>query len=72
MEEFLDKYKLKSNYIFAVASYGSLSRSVLSHLLEIGKRNRIKFSYINDILMMDNYLPIFDMNKEMKKSLSKT
>lgn len=71
VEEFLNKAKLKSNYIFAVASYGSLSRSVISHLLEIGERNRIKFSYINDILMVDNYLPIFDMDKEMKKETKK-
>jgi len=71
VEEFLNKAKLKSNYIFAVASYGSLSRSVASHLLEIGKRNKIEISYINDILMVDNYLPVFDMDKEMKKEPKK-
>jgi ferredoxin len=71
VEEFLNKAKLKSNYIFAVASYGSFSRSVTTHLMEIGKKNKIKFSYINDILMVDNFLPIFNMDKEMKKEPKK-
>lgn len=71
VEEFLNKAKLKSNYIFAVTSYGAFSGPVISHLLEIGKRNGIKFSYINDILMVDNYLPAFNMDKEMKKEPKK-
>lgn len=71
VEEFLNKAKLKSSYFFAVATYGSLSRSVIPNLIEIGKRNEIKFSYINDLLMVDNYLPVFDMDKEMKKEPKK-
>lgn len=71
VEGFLDKAKLKSNYFFAVASYGFLSRSVILDLIKIGKRNQIKFSYINDILMVDNYLPAFDMAEEIKKEPKK-
>ena len=71
VEEFLNKVKLKSNYIFAVVSFGSLSGAVVPELLEIGKRNQIQFSYINEILMVDNYLPVFDMAKEMKKEPKK-
>lgn len=71
VEEFLNKVKLKSKYIFAVVSFGSLSGSVMPELLEIGKRNQIQFSYINEILMVDNYLPVFDMAKEMKKEPKK-
>ncbi|HEX9024932.1 MAG TPA: EFR1 family ferrodoxin [Clostridium sp.] len=71
VEEFLNKVKLKSKYIFAVVSFGSLSGAVIPELLEIGKRNQIQFSYINEILMVDNYLPVFDMAKEMKKEPKK-
>jgi NAD-dependent dihydropyrimidine dehydrogenase PreA subunit/flavodoxin len=71
VEEFLNKVKLKSKYIFAVVSFGSLSGAVIPELLEIGKRNQIQFSYINEILMVDNYLPVFDMDKEMKKEPKK-
>jgi len=71
IEEFLNKVKLKSKYVFAVVSFGSLSGAVIPELLEIGKRNQLQFSYINEILMVDNYLPVFDMAKEMKKEPKK-
>lgn len=71
VEEFLNKAKLTSSYIFAVATYGALSRTVIPDLIEIGKRNQIKFSYVNDLLMVDNYLPAFDMAEEIKKEPKK-
>jgi len=71
VEEFLNKVKLKSKYIFAVVSFGSFSGAVIPELLEIGKRNQIQFSYINEILMVDNYLPVFDIAKEIKKEPKK-
>lgn len=71
VEEFLNKVKLKSKYIFAVVSFGSLSGAVIPELLKIGIKNQIQFSYINEILMVDNYLPIFDMDREMKKEPKK-
>lgn len=52
-------------------SFGFLSGAVIAELLEIGKRNQIQFSYINEILMVDNYLPVFDMAKELKKEPKK-
>ncbi len=71
VEEFLDKAKLNSKYIFAIGTYGAMSGGAVSHLLEIGKRNNIQFSYINTLLMVDNYLPGFDMNKQMVKEPKK-
>lgn len=71
VEEFLNKVKLKSNYIFGIVSYGAVSGGTTSHLLEIGKRNNIEFSYINDLLMVDNYLPGFDMDKQKEKEPKK-
>lgn len=66
VEEFLNKANLKSKYIFGVASYGAFSGAATRHLLEIGKSNGIEFSYVNDILMVDNYLPGFDMDKQIQ------
>lgn len=71
VEEFLNKSNLKSKYIFAIASYGSYSWGTSRHLLEIEKRSGIKFSYYNEILMVDNYLPVFDMNKQLEKEPGK-
>lgn len=65
IEDFLDKVKLKSNYIFAVATYGMIAGGASRHLLEIGKRNGIHFSYINELIMVDNYLPGLEMKKQV-------
>jgi ferredoxin len=65
VEEFLDKVKLKSNYIFAVGTYGMFAGGASRHLLEIGKRNGINFSYINELVMVDNYLPGFEMKMQI-------
>lgn len=71
VEEFLNKVKLKSKYIFGVATYGAFSGAASRHLLEIGKSNGIEFSYINELLMVDNYLPGFDMNKQVEGQAKK-
>jgi ferredoxin len=66
VEEFLNKVKLESSYIFAVISYGNYAGAAATQLLEIGERNGIKFSYVNEILMVDSYLPVFDINQQVK------
>lgn len=71
VEEFLNKAKFKSKYIFGIATYGMYAGAATRHLLEIGNRNRIEFSYINEIVMIDNYLPGFDINKELEKEPKK-
>jgi ferredoxin len=71
VEEFLNKVRLKSKYIFGIATYGAFSGTTTRHLLEIGKRNGIEFSYINEIVMVDNYLPGFDMNKQVQEQSKK-
>lgn len=71
VEKFLDKSTLKSKYIFGVVTYGNLSGAATRHLLKIGKRNGINFSYINEILMVDNYLPGFDMTTQLQGEANK-
>ncbi|GFZ32985.1 4Fe-4S ferredoxin [Clostridium zeae] len=67
VEEFLNKAKLKSKYIFGIVTYGMYAGATTRHLLEIGERNDIKFSYVNEIVMVDNFLPGFDMDKQLEK-----
>lgn len=40
-------------------------------LVEIGEKNQIIFSYINEIKMVDNFLPVFKMEKEIVKENKK-
>lgn len=71
VEEFLNKATLKSNYVFAITTYGSLCGAFEKHLIKIGERAGIKFSYINSILMIDNYLPYFNIDDQRKKEAAK-
>jgi len=71
IEEFLNKVRLKSKYIFGITTYGAFSGAATRHLLEIGKKNGIEFSYINELIMVDNYLPGFDMNKQIQGQAKK-
>lgn len=42
-------------------------KKIGKHLSDIGDEGGHRFSYINKIQMVDNYLPLFDMKKEIKK-----
>jgi len=71
VEEFLKKAKFKSKYIFGIATYGMYAGAATRHLLDIGTRSGIEFSYINEIVMIDNFIPGFDINKEREKEPKK-
>ncbi len=63
--DFLEKAKFNTNYLFAVATFGVYSGAVATHIIDVSKQAGYSFSYINAISMVDNYLPTFDMKKEI-------
>ncbi len=65
--DFLKKAMFNCDYLFAVITYGIYSGAVASHLTAIADEEGYKFSYISRIKMVDNYLPTFDMKKEVEK-----
>ncbi|MFW2491665.1 EFR1 family ferrodoxin [Clostridium chromiireducens] len=68
---FIRKSQFKAKYFFAIMTYGSLSFSSLRHIERVGSEVGIKFNYTNEILMVDNYLPVFKMENEITKKDSK-
>lgn len=71
VKEFIKKATLKSEYIFAIMSYGNISAGGINQFLKIAEKYNIKVSYINEILMIDNYLPLFDIEKQIRNSPNK-
>ena len=71
VEEFLCKVKLKADYIYAIMSYGNISAGGLREFNKIAKEKGIKISYLNEILMVDNYLPIYNMDRQIAKEPAK-
>jgi ferredoxin len=67
VREFLSKATLKSDYIFAVTTTGHPFGPASKRITELGKELGICFAYSVEIGMVDNYLPGFDMEKELKK-----
>ena len=76
VREFLSKVNLKADYLFAVATYGNAmgNGGDGSEMLEFGKLAKsagYEFQYLNSILMVDNFIDNFDIDKEIEKIPSK-
>lgn len=69
--DFIQKSNFKANYFFAVMTYGNMAAAGLRHLEEVGSRASIKLNYTNEILMIDNYLPLFRIEDQLAKEGAK-
>lgn len=66
VQDFLAKNNFKAEYLFAIATFGNASAMVAEWWHDYAKEKGVEFNYVNSILMVDNYLPVFDMNEQMK------
>ncbi|MBV4428370.1 EFR1 family ferrodoxin [Clostridium tyrobutyricum] len=76
VRDFMAKAKLKADYLFAVATYGNAmgkggDGSEMLEFDKLAKAAGYSFSYLNSILMVDNFIDNFDIEKEIKKIPSK-
>jgi ferredoxin len=69
--DFLHKSKFKAEYFFAIMTYGNKAASGLRHMEKVGSEAGIQFDYTNEILMIDNYLPLFKIEDQLNKESSK-
>jgi len=69
--EFLKKVTFKCDYLFAITTFGIYSGAVAKHLNDISHQAGYTFDYINRIKMVDNYIPTFDMKKEIENEHKK-
>lgn len=66
VREFVEKAQFKAPYIFSVITFGNASVNVAEWWNDWAKAKGLHNNYINTILMVDNYLPVFDMNEQIK------
>lgn len=71
VKEFVSRVKLKSSYIFAIGSFGNISAGMANQFFSLAKSSGISLSYLNEICMIDNYIPIYDMDKQKSASSGK-
>ncbi len=71
IEEFLMKSKFECDYLFAVMTYGIFDAAAANHLQKIALKSNLNFSYINTIKMVDNWIPGFKMENQIKNEHKK-
>lgn len=65
VRDFIEKATFKAPYMFSVITYGNAAVNVAEWWDEFAKGKGLNQQYIKSILMVDNYLPVFDMNQQM-------
>ena len=66
VREFIKKARLKAAYKFAVLTYGARKCDAVEIWDRVSRNAGNSFDYINTIVMVDNWLPNFDMNEQIK------
>lgn len=70
--EYLKKVEIESEYLFTICSYGSVEEGAIRALKKCNKilEEKHEINYSNTVLMVDNFLPAFDMKveKEIKNN----
>ena len=68
---FLSKAQFHTEYLFAVATYGNLAGASMQELQRSLRPYGYQFHYMNTLLMVDNFLPNFEINEENRKRYRK-
>lgn len=66
VRDFIKKAKLKADYKFAVLTYGARHCNAVEIWDGITRKAGCTFDYIATLMMVDNWLPNFDMNEQVK------
>ena len=66
VRQFIQKAKLNAEYKFAILTYGARKCNSVEIWDEISRKADHTFDYIGTIIMVDNWLPNFDMNEQIK------
>ncbi len=64
VRKFLQKAKFNTDYLFAIATYGNGAGAAMENLQKFAGIYGYQFDYLNTLLMVDNFLPVFEMDAE--------
>lgn len=67
VQQFLDKVSIQADYTFAIGTYGNMPGACMYNLQKKSAEKGLVFNYLNDLLMVDNYLYIFEMDDQIAK-----
>jgi len=67
VRKFLDRVKLEAGYTFTIGTYGNIAGGAMRLVQKRAVKNGYGFDYANSLLMVDNFLPIFEIGKQVDK-----
>jgi len=67
VRQFLERATFEADYLFAIGTYGNSAGSTMFSLQKEAQKKGYQFDYVNSILMVDNYLPMFEIGAEIAK-----
>lgn len=67
VKKFLETAKLQGSYMFAIGTYGNLPGACMMNVQRLAELHGYKFDYAESLLMVDNYLPGFNINDQIAK-----
>lgn len=67
VRRFLEKAEFEADYTFAVGTYGNMPGACMHNVQKLAEKHGYRFDYANDLFMLDNFLPVFKIEDEIKK-----
>jgi len=67
VRRYLEKVKLKADYVFGIMTYGNISGAAADRLVKVLNANGNHIDYTAYLLMVDTYLPVFRIEKQTAK-----
>ena len=71
VKKFIKDNEFKADYYFAIMTYGNFSAAGINDFDKLVKKQGVNLSYTNEIKMVDNYLPLFDIKDQVDKTDNK-
>jgi ferredoxin/flavodoxin len=71
VRKFLNKVQWQANYVFAIGTYGNLPGASARNVQRLAKKHGLTLDYSETLLMVDNYLPGYDINNQIAKLTEK-
>lgn len=66
VKEFILNNEFETDYFYIICTYGNKTGGVEERVQNFLKENNKSANYINSILMVDNFLPSFDIAEQLK------
>jgi len=71
IKRLLKEVTIRSTYVFAVPTYGNIPGAAVSRFIKTAKKYGLQVDYARGLLMVDNYLPLFEIGDQLDPVPSK-